>query len=50
MMPLTATGPDKIGPSDLPYFEQELSALVHFMCKHILVTPLGNQLLHARQA
>jgi hypothetical protein len=25
----------------LPCFEQELPALVHFVCEHILVTPLG---------
>jgi hypothetical protein len=49
-MPLNAVGADKIGLSDLPYFEQKLHALVHFLCEHILVTSLGNQLLQIRQA
>jgi hypothetical protein len=49
-VPLTAAGADEIGPSGLPSFKQELLALVHFMSEYILVTPLGNQLLQARQA
>jgi hypothetical protein len=31
----------QIGQSGLTSFEQELPALIHFMCEHILVTPLG---------
>jgi hypothetical protein len=42
MVPLTATGANKIGLSDFPCFEQELSALVRFVCEHILVIPLRN--------
>jgi hypothetical protein len=49
-MSLTAVRTDETGLSGLPYFEQELPALVHFVCEHILVTPLGNRLLHVRQA
>jgi hypothetical protein len=47
---LTVVSPDKTEESGFSYFEQGLSAAVRFMCKHILVTPLGNRLLHARQA
>jgi hypothetical protein len=42
MVPLTVIGLDETRPSGLPYLEQELRALVHFVCKHILMTPLGN--------
>jgi hypothetical protein len=31
-------------------FEKGLTASVHFMWRHILATPLGNQLLQAHQA
>jgi hypothetical protein len=50
MVPLIAARADETRPSDLPYFEKELLTLIHFMCEHILATPLGNQLLHACQA
>jgi hypothetical protein len=32
-VPLTTTGTDETRPSGSPYFEQELPALVHFVCK-----------------
>jgi hypothetical protein len=38
------------GQFDLPCFEQELPALVRFVCEHILTTLLWNLLLQARQA
>jgi hypothetical protein len=34
-VPLTAVGPDKTKQFGLPGFEQELLALVRFMCEHI---------------
>jgi hypothetical protein len=49
-VPLTAIVSNKTRTFGLPCFEQELSALVHFVCKYILATPLGHRLLHARQA
>jgi hypothetical protein len=38
------------GAPDCPNFEQELSALICFMCEHILAIFLGNRLLQPRQA
>jgi hypothetical protein len=52
-LPLELTEPNSLfcqtRPSNLPSFKQELSALVHFMCEHILMTPMGNRLLQAHQ-
>jgi hypothetical protein len=47
---LTAIGPEKTGLLDFYSFKQGLSVPVHFMWQHILMTPLGNRLLQARQA